>query len=274
MKRNFFIAMSLTPHQIKCKEELESYGLTPKRELSQTFLVDPKGVERLINGIKKVYRPNTKIVEIGGGMGYITEALAKNFPKVEVLEIDPAMIKILKVKTQNFASISLLKKDFRRYTSKEPYMLVGSIPFHLTSVFLKQFLWDAKNKPYALSLIIDRQYARTLMNPPPRSYRISVLAQTFGALEIVADIPKEMAYPQPNIIAAVINMVQEKKYNLPKNFWKIVHYHFDHFPTPEVESPKTMSIEQWIALCKSDERREKTCNSLLVSIGSSLITRH
>lgn len=250
--------MELTIHQQRCKAELDLYGLRPKPQLSQTFLVDPAGVEHLVEAIKTIYRPGTKIVEVGGGLGYITTALARHFKEIEVLEIDEAMLSILNKKFDQYKNVTIIKKDLRHYVSKEPYLLVGSIPFNLTSVFLKRFLWTTKNKPYALSLILDRQYARTLMNQPPRSYRISILAQLYGELKIIDTIPKEMAYPSPRITAAILNMVQRKKYTLPRNFWPVVHYHFDHFPTPEVKSPKTLGIEDWILLAKTTKIKNKS----------------
>lgn len=243
--------LNLNPYQLACEEELKSYSLRPKRELSQTFLVDPNAITTLTRAVQKIHRPDTKIVEVGGGLGYITEGLAKAFPQLEVLEIDDDMLRILNKKFIQYKNVSIIKKDLNEYISKEPYMMTGSIPFHLTSKFLKRYMWDTKNKPYAMSLIIDHQYAKTLMNQPPRSYRISILAQLYGDMEIMGKITREMTYPQPKIKAAIINMVRRKKYPVPKNFWKVVHHHFNHFPTPEVESPKRMSIEEWIVLCNN-----------------------
>jgi 16S rRNA A1518/A1519 N6-dimethyltransferase RsmA/KsgA/DIM1 with predicted DNA glycosylase/AP lyase activity len=108
---------------------------------------------------------------------------------------------------------------------------------------------DIKHKPYGMVFITDKQYASTLMGQPPRSYRVSLQAQAYGDIEILADVTPESVYPEPKVMSCIMRIMQNTT-SLPKNFWKVVNYHWENFPTREVESPKTMGLNGWIELSK------------------------
>lgn len=243
--------------QKKCKQELKDHGIVPRKYYGQVFTTDEKVIDKLIETIKSIYRPNTKIVEIGGGLGYITEKLAKEFDDIDVLEIDDDLFKILnsKFETRNnldldfrFSSLNIIKGDILEYTPpKKNYLLVGNIPFHISGRLYRKFMSEIKHKPYGMVFITDKQYASTLMGQPPRCYRVSLQAQAYGDIEIVADVPPSAVYPEPKVMSCIMKITRNET-KLPKNFWEVVNYHFENFPTKEVESPKTMSLSDWIDL--------------------------
>lgn len=248
--------------------------------------------------------PGTRILEVGGGLGYITEELIKYFSNIDCVEFDKELFEVLykkfihnknlaylskesdslnKIfihngKTKNHINISinsiqnkkdiheqinntnlnkncvqefqtrLIQNDILEYEPpEEDYILVGNIPFHISGRLYRRFMSILKHKPYAMVFITDKQYAKTLMGQPPRCYRVSLQAQSYGDLEIVCDVPPTSVYPKPKVMSCILKITQNN-ISLPKNFWKIVNYHFDNFPTPEVESPKMMSLKNWIDL--------------------------
>jgi 16S rRNA (adenine1518-N6/adenine1519-N6)-dimethyltransferase len=242
--------------QPKCRKELEDNGLIPKKYHGQVFTTDEKIIDKLIETIKSIYKPGTKIVEIGGGLGYITEKLSENFEDIDVLEIDEELFRILNFKLNDHLKIKnlklkILKEDIMDYKiPKSDYLLVGNIPFHISGKLYRRFMSDEKHKPYGMVFITDKQYATTLMGQPPRSYRVSLQAQAYGDIEIIADVPKTSVYPEPKVMSCIMKITHNPT-PMPKNFWEVVNYHFENFPTKEVESPKTMSLKDWIKLCKS-----------------------
>ena len=253
--------------QKNCQAELSAAGIIPRKYHGQVFSTDPKVIRTFIETVESVYRPGTKIVEIGGGLGYLTESLVEEFDNIDCLEIDPDLLAILNKKfIQNRKSIlnknsihnrkknfNLILESILDYTPpKEDYMLVGNIPFHLSGKLYRKFMSDEKHKPYAWVLITDKQYAKTLLGQPPRSYRVSLQAQAYGDLEIVADVPPAAVYPPPKVMMCILKILRNPT-PLPQNFWKVVNYHFENFPTKEVESPKTMSLQEWIELAKQSE---------------------
>jgi 16S rRNA A1518/A1519 N6-dimethyltransferase RsmA/KsgA/DIM1 with predicted DNA glycosylase/AP lyase activity len=289
-------------NQSTCKAELETSNLIPKKYYGQVFTTDESVIQKLIDTIKTIYKPNTKIVEIGGGLGYITEALTDNFNDVDCVEIDDELFEYLNnkfVHSQNWAYIKekdenlnknfihtfetkvvchseqsrgkntkiiqqsrlrLIKKDIldyifdtsstsKDYSQPDNYMLVGNIPFHISGRLYRKFMSEIKHKPYGMVFITDKQYATTLMGQPPRCYRVSLQAQAYGDIEIIADVPPASVYPAPKVMSCIMKIAQNPT-PLPQNFWGVVNYHYDNFPTKEVESPKTMSLQNWIDLAK------------------------
>ena len=237
-------------NQQTCKQELEEMKIIPKKYYGQVFTTDEQVIDNLVATIKSVYKSGTKIVEIGGGLGYITEKLIEEFDNVDVLEFDKDLYQILKLKVSNY-KLQVLNKDILEYEPpKEDYLLVGNIPFHISGRLYRRFMNDLTHKPYGMVFITDKQYATTLMGQPPRCYRVSLQAETYGDIEIISDVTPASVYPSPKVMMCIMKITQNEK-NLPENFWDTVNYHFDNFPTKEVESPKTVGLEGWIELANS-----------------------
>jgi len=236
--------------QEKCIGELKKNGHIPRKYYGQVFTTDPSVIKNFIQTVKQAYKNSSKIVEIGGGLGYITEELAKNFNDIDVIEFDEDLYEILNKKFEHTPSINLIKGDILEYTPPEkPYLFVGNIPFHISGKLYRKFMSEINHKPYGMVFITDKQYATTLMGQPPRCYRVSLQAQSYGDIEIVSDVPPTSVYPEPKVMSCIMK-IMENDTQIPKNFWDIVNSHWDNFPTPEVESPKTMGLKRWIKLAK------------------------
>jgi len=286
-------------NQETCKDELEKADLTPKKYYGQVFTTDKLVLRKLIDTIKTIYKPGSKIVEIGGGLGYITEALTENFNDVDCVELDKALFEVMfkkfvhnknwaylkekgddlnkifiqkslsqkkypkkeKIKSNNKiiqqSRLRLINTDFLDYQPTKPntpfsnqeYMLVGNIPFHISGKIYRKFMSEISHKPYGMVFITDKQYASTLMGQPPRCYRVSLQAQAYGNIEIVSDVSPTSVYPEPKVMSCIMKITQNPT-PLPRNFWKVVNYHFENFPTKEVESPKKIGLKGWIDICQ------------------------
>lgn len=278
--------------QQTCQAELESHNLIPRKYYGQVFTTDEKVINQLIQTIKSIYKPGTKIVEIGGGLGYITDLLIEHFDDVDCVELDDELFSLLnkkfvqssnlaylKEKSDNLnkffvhsliseakasktpkkslskksnqkAQLRLIHADILDYKPKtKNYLLVGNIPFHISGKLYRKFMSEEGHKPYGMVFITDKQYASTLMGQPPRCYRVSLQAQSFGNIEIVANVPPTSVYPEPKVMSCIMKITQNST-KLPKNFWKVVNYHWKNFPTKEVKSPKTIGLKGWVDLVK------------------------
>lgn len=237
-------------NQQKCIKELSENGIIPRKYYGQVFTTDEGVIKKFVQAVKDVYKEGTKIVEVGGGLGYITSELANSFNDVDVVEYDKQMYDVLNTKFTQASNIRLIKGDILEYKiPQKPYILVGNIPFHISGRLYRKFMSEIDHKPYGMVFITDKQYATTLMGQPPRCYRVSLQAQSYGDIEIIADVPPTSVYPEPKVMSCIMKITQNET-KIPKNFWEVVNYHFENFPTKEVESPKTMSLSDWIELCK------------------------
>lgn len=298
-----------------CQAELDERNLIPRKYYGQVFTTDEKVIDELIESIKSIYKPGTKIVEIGGGLGYITERLIEEFDDIDCVEFDNELFEILvnkfctqkdvmnknciqvespilntnivhkektaeekgKTKNPNKKSIhSSASEAEKQKSSKNPentncvqcnnlrlikgnildyqlknknYLLVGNIPFHISGKLYRKFMSEIDHKPYGMVFITDKQYAKTLMGQPPRCYRVSLQAQSYGDIEIITDVPPSSVYPEPKVTSCIMKITQNDT-ELPKNFWETVNRHWENFPTEEVKSPKTIGLKMWIELCE------------------------
>lgn len=240
----------MNEEQQKCQAELSGYNLVPRKYYGQYFTTDSELIKKFIHTVQQVWKPGSKIVEIGGGLGSITRELAKYFEDVDVIEYDEALFDILNKQFAQKTSIRLIKGDILEYDPPEkPYLLVGNIPFHVSGRLYRKFMSEIDHKPYGMVFITDKQYATTLMGQPPRCYRVSLQAQAYGDIEIVANVPPSAVYPEPKVMSCIMKITQNDLI-LPKNFWQTVNYHWANFPTSEVESPKTVGLKGWIELAK------------------------
>ena len=234
--------------QEKCQAELDEHELIPRKYYGQVFTTDSSLIKKFVQTVQHAYKKGTKIVEVGGGLGYITSELDKTFDDIDVIEFDEELFDVLNKKFAHKSSINLIQGDILTYEPpKKPYLLVGNIPFHLSGRLYRKFMSEIEHKPYGMVFITDKQYATTLMGQPPRCYRVSLQAQSYGDIEIVADVPPTSVYPEPKVMCCIMKITQNDTV-LPKNFWKTVNYHWEKFPTPEVESPKTVGLKGWIEL--------------------------
>ncbi len=241
----------------KCQAELDEHGLIPRKYYGQVFTTDPSVIKKFVQTVQHAYKKGTKVVEVGGGMGYITGELAKSFDNIDVVEFDEQMFDILNTKFAQQSSIRLIKGDILDYKiPTEPYILVGNIPFHISGRLYRKFMSEVDHKPYAMVFITDKQYATTLMGQPPRCYRVSLQAQSYGNIEIVADVPPASVYPEPKVMSCIMKIIQNG-IEIPKNFWNVVNHHWENFPTPEVKSPKTMGLKKWLKLCNSNKTTDQ-----------------
>ncbi len=278
-------------NQSNCQAELDTIKHIPRKYYGQVFTTDERVISKMIDTIKSIYKPGTKIVEIGGGLGYITEHLIEHFDDVDCIEFDQDLFEVLYKKLVHSNNMTYLKEksdisnkyfihkpkseedlanvnkssknkkviqqsrrrlingDILEYLPpKQDYLLVGNIPFHISGKLYRKFMSEIDHKPYGMVFITDKQYAKTLMGQPPRCYRMSLQAQSYGDIEIISDVPPTSVYPEPKVTSCIMKIRQNQR-QLPKNFWKVVNYHFENFPTDEVESPKTVDLKAWIKLC-------------------------
>lgn len=278
--------------QTTCQAELDENNLIPRKYYGQVFTTDPNVIQKMIETIKSVHKPGSKIVEIGAGLGYISEALLEHFGHVDLVEFDKSLFEALnkklvhsknltyiKEKSDNLnkyfihnsysetgsgenaknikntkinstSVIRLINADILEYNPpEEDYLLVGNIPFHISGKLYRKFMSEEDHKPYGMIFITDKQYASTLMGQPPRCYRVSLQAQSYGNIEIVSDVPPTSVYPEPKVMSCIMKIMQNDT-QIPKNFWKVVNYHWENFPTKEVESPKAMGLKRWLELSK------------------------
>ena len=203
------------------KALLKKYNLRALKQLGQHFLIDKKVLIKIVGAAKLTKRDS--VLEIGSGLGILTEALAEKAGKVIAIEIDKGLVKylewifrikrnedivhenILKLRTKDLASRLGSKNKFN-------YKVVANLPYYITSRVIRYFL-EAETKPNLIVFLVQKEVAERIVAKPPKMSLLSCSVQFYGKPEIVDFVPQDSFWPKPEIESAILRI---KVYKKPK----------------------------------------------------------
>jgi 16S rRNA (adenine1518-N6/adenine1519-N6)-dimethyltransferase len=196
------------------KDELIQYlkenHLYTNKSLGQNFLVDNEALEKIVNAGE--IKPTDTVLEIGPGMGVLTEKLAEKAGKVIAIELDKKLYELLvesrklKVESGNLQIINANALDFDLSSLKaKSYKLIANIPYYITSKILEKFL-IAENKPESIVLLVQKEVAERICAKPGDMSVLSISVQAFGEPEVVDIIKAESFFPAPKVDSAILKV--------------------------------------------------------------------
>jgi len=197
--------MTCTPRDV-----IKRYNIKPRRKLSQSFLVDQNVIKKIV--VTAAISPEDIIVEIGAGIGVLTEELAQKCRKIIAVELDENLIEVLKDKLAAYNNVEIHSGDILKYdfdlvsnTYKHKIKVIGNIPYNISSPVIFRLL----NFRFAIAefiLMLQKEVVQRLVAMPNnKTYGVpSVLLQMFASVEKVFDVPAACFYPQPKVESAVI----------------------------------------------------------------------
>jgi 16S rRNA (adenine1518-N6/adenine1519-N6)-dimethyltransferase len=213
----------------KLKILLKNQGISPSKGLGQNFLVDQGAIKRMVSAIGAL--KTDTVVEIGPGLGVLTEELLKSAKRVVAVEKDPHMVKILEEEYGFDKNLELVNADVLKWTSREKdYILAGNIPFYLTAPVIRRFL-EAENRPREIILVIQKEVAQRICAKPPEMSILAVSVQVYAETKIMSYIKKDSFWPRPKIDSAIIRITPRANAGENVNieeFFKIVKAGFSH----------------------------------------------
>jgi 16S rRNA (adenine1518-N6/adenine1519-N6)-dimethyltransferase len=223
----------------KVKNLLKKYRLRPSKGLGQNFLVNRGAVNRIINAAD--LKPGDIVLEIGPGLGVLTQALVEKAKKVIAVEKDPNLARILnnELKRMKVKNVKVIQGDILKIlNSKLPipnsYKVIANLPFYLTAPVIRKFL-EAEAQPKLMVLIIQKEVAQRICAKVPDMNLLAVSVQFYAQPKVISYIPRKSFWPQPEVDAAIIKIVPYKAVpyqclrhdtGLRKQFFKIVRSGF------------------------------------------------
>ena len=196
--------MAWTPTRVR--ETLKARGLAPLHRLGQHFLVDPGRLDRIADAAGAA---QFDCLEVGAGLGCLTEALAVRGHRVVALEIDRGFCAYLREAFQadpvTVVEGDALEVDLEAHVDPAKSVLCGNLPYYVTSPLLHRVL----ALPFvAYVVLIQREVADRLCAPPhdPGRGTLSVLVEAVGPARRLFDVPASAFYPQPDVSSAVIRI--------------------------------------------------------------------
>lgn len=176
-----------------------------RRSLGQNFLTDPSVVERLVDAAS--IDPGELVVDLGAGRGALTLALARAGARVRAIEIDPVWERRLRRRvTENELAdrVEVVRGDIRRTPlPDEPYRVVASPPFGLTTAVLSRLLDEPALGPWRADLLIQWEVTAKRAAQPPTSLRSAAWAP-WWTFEMGMEVARSSFRPVPSVDAAVL----------------------------------------------------------------------
>ncbi|MDO8261163.1 MAG: 16S rRNA (adenine(1518)-N(6)/adenine(1519)-N(6))-dimethyltransferase RsmA [Candidatus Magasanikbacteria bacterium] len=215
------------------KNYCQENNIKPARSKGQNFLVDESVYDDIVTAAE--IGKDEVVMEVGPGLGFLTEKLAEVAKKVVTVELDDKLFGLLDARLrekgqENIEAINMNVLDFNieEWEYKKNYKIVANLPYNITSVFLRKFL-SAKNQPKSLVLMLQKEVAERIAARPGKMSLLAVSVQFYADAEIVLKVGREKFWPSPEVDSAVIKIIAKNKINKTideKSFFRLVKFGF------------------------------------------------
>lgn len=205
---------------VRTRAILEKYGFSFKKSLGQNFLIDTNILKRIVDHAELT--EHSAAIEIGPGIGALTEQLARRSKKVVAFEIDQRLLPILKETLAPYPNTTIihediLKADVRAMVENElqdidDIMVVANLPYYVTTPIIMKLL-EEKLPIRGIVCMLQKEVAdRISARPGTKDYgSLSIAIQYYTEAETVMIVPKTVFVPQPNVDSAVIRLTRREK---------------------------------------------------------------
>jgi 16S rRNA (adenine1518-N6/adenine1519-N6)-dimethyltransferase len=205
---------------VRTRGILEKYGFSFKKSLGQNFLIDTNILKKIV-GFAELGEASG-VIEIGPGIGALTEQLARSSKKVVAFEIDQRLLPILAETLSPYSNVrvihdDVLKADVKKAIDEEfqevdDIMVVANLPYYVTTPIIMKLL-EEQLPIRGIVVMLQKEVAdRISASPGTKEYgSLSIAIQYYMKAEVVMIVPKTVFVPQPNVDSAVIRLTKREK---------------------------------------------------------------
>jgi 16S rRNA (adenine1518-N6/adenine1519-N6)-dimethyltransferase len=204
----------------RTKEILDQYGFSFKKSLGQNFLIDTNILRKIVDAAE--ISAETGAIEIGPGIGALTEQLARRAKKVVAFEIDQRLLPILADTLSPYGNVRIIHQDVLKadihqviadeFTNVADIMVVANLPYYVTTPIIMKLLTD-RLPIRGMVVMLQKEVAdRLAAKPGTKDYgSLSIAVQYYTEAEVVMTVPRTVFIPQPNVDSAVIRLIKRKQ---------------------------------------------------------------
>lgn len=202
----------------KTLELSKIYNIKPDHSKGQNFLIEEKYFNIAVEAAE--ISPSDVVLEVGPGLGFLTEKLAKVSKKVVAVELDKRLAELLQTRfiTEKISNVEVLNEDVLNlrddFLAGSDYKIVANLPYNISSIFLRKFL-SAQHQPQSLVLMLQKEVVERIVAVPPQMSLLALSVQFYAHAEIVSQVPADAFWPQPEVDSALIKIVLKKPQELP-----------------------------------------------------------
>lgn len=198
---------------------LQKYNFNFQKKFGQNFLIDTHVLEKIIDAAQ-ITREDC-VVEIGPGIGTMTQYLAESAGHVVAVEIDKALIPILEDTLSSYENVEvinedILKVDLQKLVEEKnggrPVKVVANLPYYITTPIVMG-LFESHVPLHSITIMVQKEVAdRMQAGPGSKDYgALSLAVQYYADAKVVANVPPNCFIPRPNVGSAVIRLTRYEK---------------------------------------------------------------
>ncbi|MBZ2147773.1 16S rRNA (adenine(1518)-N(6)/adenine(1519)-N(6))-dimethyltransferase RsmA [Streptococcus gordonii] len=232
--------MRIADHSVT-RAILERHGFTFKKSFGQNFLTDTNILQKIVDTAE--IDKNVNVIEIGPGIGALTEFLAENAAEVMAFEIDDRLVPILADTLRDFDNVTvvnqdILKVDLAQYIAEFknpdlPIKVVANLPYYITTPILMHLI--ESGIPFSeFVVMMQKEVAdRISAQPNTKAYgSLSIAVQYYMTAKVAFIVPRTVFVPAPNVDSAILKMVRREQPAVEvqdeKFFFKVTKASFVH----------------------------------------------
>ena len=200
-------------------EVLQKHKFAIQKKYGQNFLIDSHVLERITEAAQ--LNSQDCVIEIGPGLGAMTQYLAKSAGRVIAVEIDRALIPILEETLSGHSNVEIhnadiMKVDLRRLIEEKnggrPVKVVANLPYYITTPIIMRLL-EEKLPLQSITIMVQKEVAQRMQaGPGSKDYgALSLAVQFYAKAQIVANVPPNCFIPRPNVDSSVIRLTLYEK---------------------------------------------------------------
>jgi 16S rRNA (adenine1518-N6/adenine1519-N6)-dimethyltransferase len=263
---------------------LDRLGIRPSKGLGQNFLFERGIVQRMVRAL--AVEPEDLVLEIGPGLGILSEELLLRAGEVVAIELDRRLAAHLRGTFGSNPRFRLIEGDALTIDLSAivrldtPYLVAANLPYSVGTAVLRRLL-ETPRRPERLALMVQREVAERLVARPPKMTVVGVATQFYANPQIAFVVPPSVFLPPPKVESAVVLLETRRELPLPEadhvRFFRIVNAGFRHkrkqlansiadelgAPKAEVTTwltdagvdpmrrAETLSVPEWVALTRT-----------------------
>ena len=203
----------------KTIEVIQKYDFVFQKKFGQNFLIDPHVLDKIISAAE--ITKDDLVVEIGPGIGTMTQYLACAAREVVAIEIDKMLIPILQDTLSDYENVTVINEDVLKVDLKKlaeeknggrPVKVVANLPYYITTPIIMG-LFENHVPVESITIMVQKEVAdRMRMGPGTKDYgALSLAVQYYAEPYLVANVPQNCFMPRPKIGSAVIRLTTHEK---------------------------------------------------------------
>jgi 16S rRNA (adenine1518-N6/adenine1519-N6)-dimethyltransferase len=200
---------------LKTKDVLNRFSITAKKSLGQNFLTDSRILQKIVGAAQ--LSDGAGVLEIGPGLGALTEGLAQAAETVVAVEIDQRLLPVLGSTLAAYPNVHIVHGDVleldlqalwqQYFRAGQPVSVAANLPYYITTPIIMKLL-ESRIRMRQIVVMVQKEVAdRLAAKPGSKQYgSLSIAVQYYCEPELVCIVPRAAFIPQPNVDSAVIRL--------------------------------------------------------------------